>query len=582
MLNCAGHTIRGTAPGGIAIRVTAANVSVTDCTIEGFSSGINASDASGLKVARNRFSNLSSVVRVSTSRQVVVADNFFESSLFSIFMSDCPQADVERNEFVPLDRRAGIIYLQRSPMSQIQGNRSTQGLSVSVWRASDDSIVANNSLGGIGRVSVAYSSRVIVRHNAAGGPAHSGNPFGVDLTAATDCDVVRNTFTGVGILLLGMTDYGPSGTLIPLGSDDNRVHDNQIEDSGWGVLVFGGSRNVIDRNDCSSCELGLAAFPLVTGDTSPVIPSTDNDFTRNVLDGGLYGVYTGNAGGNRYEDNHISGLAVGVVATATVPAVAPDMIRNNSITDNGYFGLLAQGASPSVSGNYFARNGGAYLPPGDELYPLNELILSARGGIGLFAFNGIDPTTIDDGDPSNDFLSAPLIGLPDEPNEFQDNTFADIYSLDTRVTNPAALLTSNRFRSGGFAAEVRQDWFGAVRVTLPDGGAAADASVELFDTFGAPVTAMSTGTNGVSPNGCDPTRPMGRLSLEEEGPTPQWSRITEYVIDRHGDRVDLTPHRISVRSGDLGGETTYAWTGCADAACEDLRRYQLVDVTLAP
>ena len=53
-LNCSGHTIRGTVPGGIAVRVTAANVSVTDCTIEGFSSGINASDASGLKVARNR------------------------------------------------------------------------------------------------------------------------------------------------------------------------------------------------------------------------------------------------------------------------------------------------------------------------------------------------------------------------------------------------------------------------------------------------------------------------------------------------------------------------------------------------
>ena len=74
----------------------------------------------------------------------------------------------------------------------------------------------------------------------------------------------------------------------------------------------------------------------------------------------------------------------------------------------------------------------------------------------------------------------------------------------------------------------------------------------------------------------------GRLTLEEEGPTPQWLRITEYVIDRNGDRTNLTPHRVAVQSGDLSGHATYGWTGCAELACGSVRRYQIADVTLSP
>lgn len=584
VLNCAGHSIRGI-PGGVAIQVTATNVAVNDCTIDGFSAGIQALDASGLKVARNRFSNLNSPVRVNTSRQVVLVENFFESSLGSISMSDCPQAVVERNEFVPLERHVGIINLLRCPNSRISRNRSTQGVAVAVWRASDDSIVSNNSLGGRGRVSVGFSSRVKVTHNSAGGlgPTHSGNLFGADLTGATDCAVAHNEFTGVGIFVFGSTDNGPDGSTILLGADDNRVHDNQVEGAVWGILVFGGSRNLIARNAFSGCEIGIGAFPLINGETLPVTPSTDNEFLNNALDGGSYGIYTANAGGNRYEENLVRGFAIGVSEVGTVPAVSPDSFRNNVIADNDYFGLLAQGASPTIFGNVFERNGGADQPPGlDDLFPLGELIGSARGGIGLFPFTGADPSTLDDGDPSNDKLSEPLIGALDEPNVFADNTFADIYALDTRATNTSELLTSNQFQSGGTAARVQQDWFGLVRVALPDGSPAAGAAVELTDALGRPVATVTTGSDGVAPNDCDPTRPMGRLPGEEGGPTPQWLRITEYIVDRDGNRIDSTPHHISVQGGGLSGNATYAWTGCSDAGCEVLRRYQIADVTLGP
>jgi len=582
-LNCSGHTIRGTVPGGIAVRVTAANVAVTDCTIEGFSSGINASDASGLKVARNRFSNLNSPVRVNTSRQVVLADNSFESSLGSISMSDCPQAVVERNEFIPLERHLGIINLQRCPNSRISRNRSTQGVAVAVWRASDDSIVSNNSLGGKGRVSVGFSSRVKVTHNSAGGvgPAHAAN-FGADLTGSTDCEVAHNEFTGVGIFVFGSLDNGPDGSTILLGADDNRVHDNQVEGATWGILDFGGSRNLIDRNAFSGCEIGIGAFPLINGENLPVTPSTDNDFLDNVLDGGSYGIYTANAGGNRYEENLVRGFAIGVDEVGTVAAVSPDVFRNNVIADNDYFGLLAQGASPTVIGNVFERNGGADQPPGVDLFQLGEIIGSARGGIGLFPFNGNDPSTLDDGDPSNDKLSEPLIGALDEPNVFEDNTFADIYALDTRASNASELLTLNQFQGGGTAARVHQDWFGVVRVALSDGSAAAGAAVDLTDALGTPVASVITGSDGVAPSGCDPTRPMGRLSEEEGGPTPQWLRITEYIVDRGGNRADLTPHHISVQGDGLSGNATYEWKGCGAPQCESLRRYQIAGVTLKP
>jgi len=161
-LNCSGHTIRGTVPGGIAVRVTAANVSVTDCTIDGFSSGINASDASGLKVARNRFSNLGSAVRVDRSSRLALQDNLVESGLGFISIRDCPEAAVERNEFRPSENRAGSVVLERSPRTRIMGNRSTQGVRITVWRESDDSVIANNSLGGKGGVSVGRSTRVDV------------------------------------------------------------------------------------------------------------------------------------------------------------------------------------------------------------------------------------------------------------------------------------------------------------------------------------------------------------------------------------------------------------------------------------
>ena len=583
-LNCSGHTIRGTAPGGIAVRVTAANVSVTDCTIEGFSSGINASDALGLKVTRNRFSNLGSAVRVDKSPRLALQDNLVEAGLGFISIRDCPEAAIERNEFRPSLGRAGSVVLERSPRAWIMGNRSTQGVQVAVWRASNDSVVEKNALGGTGKVSVGFSARVKVTHNSAGGvgPAHRGNLFAADLTGATECEISHNEFTGVGIFVYGLLDYTPEGSTIPPGADDNRVHDNEVRDSDWGILVFGGSRNLIDRNTFSDCEIGMAAFPLINGETLPVTPSTDNDFLNNVLNGGSYGIYTANAGGNRYEDNQIRGFAIGVNDLQTDPVVSPDVIRNNTIADNRYFGLLAEGASPTVLGNDFERNGGADQPLGSELFPLGELIGSARGGIGLFSFNGIDPSTLDDGDPANDKLAEPLIGLPDQPNVFEDNAFADIYALDTRASNAPALLSSNRFMSGGTAARVQQDWFGAVRVVLPNGSAAAGAAVELTNALGAPVASVTTGSDGIAPEGCDPTRPMGRLPGEEGGPTPQWLRITEYVVDRDGTRIESTPHRVSVQSDGLSGNATYEWNGCGTPECESLPRYQISEVTLGP
>jgi hypothetical protein len=57
-----------------------------------------------------------------------------------------------------------------------------------------------------------------------------------------------------------------------------------------------------------------------------------------------------------------------------------------------------------------------------------------------------------------------VIGVPDEPNVFEDNAFADIYVLDTRPANAIEIATSNEFRGDGTTARVRQDWFGAIRV----------------------------------------------------------------------------------------------------------------------
>jgi parallel beta-helix repeat protein len=578
-LNCSGHTIRGTVPGGIAVRVTAANVSVTDCTIEGFSSGINASEASGLKVAGNRFSNLGSAVRVDRSPRLALQDNLVESGLGFISIRDCPEAAVERNEFRPSERRAGSVVLERSPHARIMGNRSTQGVRVAVWRESDDSVVANNSLGGKGGVSVGRSTRVDVRQNSAGGPgpAHAGSIWGIELKGATDCDVSHNELSGVGIFLDPFDDI--DGTR---GADGNRIRENRVDNANFGILLFGSSSNVVERNVWSTCEIAVVAFPYLSGDSLPTIPTTDNDVRSNLLDSGSWGVYTANAGGNRYERNRIRGFAVGITEIATAPVALPDLVRENVISDNDYFGLLTEGASPVVAGNEFFRNGSADLPPPVLIFPYDEILLDARGGIGVFPWNGDAETTFDDGDSSNDVISEPVIGVPDEPNVFEGNIFADIYVLDTRPANAIEIATSNEFRGDGTTARVRQDWFGAIRVESTDGSSAEGATVDISDARGNSVATLVAGADGVAPDVCDPTRPMGRLTTEAGGPTPQWLRLSEYIINRDGNRVDLTPHQISVRSGELSGHGTYAWTGCADPECEVLRRYQLVDVTLGP
>jgi parallel beta-helix repeat protein len=459
------------------------------------------------------------------------------------------------------------------------GNRSTQGVRIAVWRESDDSVVANNSLGGKGGVSVGRSTRVEVRHNSAGGPglAHAGSIWGIELKGATDCNVEQNDLSGVGIFLDPFEDI--DGTR---GADGNRIRENRVEESGLGILLFGGSSNVVERNVWSHCEIAVAAFPYLRSDSLPPIPTTDNDVRSNLLDSGSWGVYTANAGGNRYEGNRIRGFAVGFTEIATAPVALPDLVRDNVISDNGYFGLLTEGASPVVTGNEFFRNGGAVLPPPVLLFPYVEILLDARGGIGVLPWDGEDPTTFDDGDPSNDVISEPLIGVPDDPNVFEDNAFADIYVLDTRPANAIEIATSNVFRGNGTTARVRQDWFGAIRVVSIDGSSAEGATVDIFDARGNSVATLVAGADGVAPSGCDSTRPMGRLTTEETGPTPQWLRVTQYVIDSDGHRVDLTPHRISVQSGELIGHGTYEWTGCADPECEVLRRYQIADVTVSP
>ena len=332
----------------------------------------------------------------------------------------------------------------------------------------------------------------------------------------------------------------------------------------------------------SRCEIAVVAFPYLSGDSLPTIPTTDNDVRSNFLDSGSWGVYTANAGGNRYEANRIRGFAVGFTEIATAPVALPDLVRDNIISDNDYFGLLTEGASPVVTGNEFSRNGGAVLPPPVLIFPYDEILLDARGGIGVLPWNGDDQTTLDDGDPSNDVISRPLIGVPDKPNVFEDNAFADIYVLDTRPANAIEIATSNVFRGNGTAARVRQDWFGAIRVLSTDGNSAEGATVDIFDARGNSVATLVAGADGVAPDGCDATRPMGRLTTEETGPTPQWLRVTQYVIDRDGHRVDATPHQIDVQSGVLSGRATFAWTGCTDTECEGVRRYQLVDVTLNP
>ena len=207
------------------------------------------------------------------------------------------------------------------------------------------------------------------------------------------------------------------------------------------------------------------------------------------------------------------------------------------------------------------------------------------GGVAFLPFVGdAEVTTLDDGDPSNDLLAAPLIGNSDQPNVFSDNGEVDIYELDwhagehldvgarqfVRQSNGAGTARGEQGPYHGEFARTGSVWcVSQMLLAMPLQGRWWRYAM-LVVTVPACSTSLS---RGVAPSDPDPARPQGLFDGEPGGPRPTWPRFTEFVISERGQREVLTPHQITVRSAAGMGRVRYSW----DAVDNDPLDFRIVN-----
>jgi parallel beta-helix repeat protein len=523
---------------------------IEENTLQGDPYGVlYAIDTPGLRVRGNTLIGPGANSLIAYAPETIVTDNHFDPA------SDDPR------EYVS-------VSLYGSPGSTFAGNVGAGSTYVSFSNHSDGAIASDNQLLGGSQIAVGHSSDCIVTRNQIGpvDPAMLYANAGVSLYGAVRNEVSYNEIQGhrvSGIIASG--DVTPG-----VGSDSNRIVQNSIRDANTGIYLFSSNENTISDNQLHETWFGFHVLGL------PEEPgSQGNLLQRNSVVGGGYGAFVAFAGGNTFAENTLEGPAWGVIEIRTDSLDRePNVYEANHITGSKLFGLVAWGASPRLFDNRFLDNGSeVYVPddPSDVL--LLDLLDNLRGAVAFLPFVG-DPwvTTLDDGDSSDDLLAAPRIGDAGRPNLFGGNLGVDVYGLDSRAENQATLEHDNRFEPGPARPEAvgskrrrhlrfRQDWFGLVRVEVTSGDEVGGVTVEIRDARGQVAGLLVTGPAGTAPAEQDPFRTQGRIQGEPGGPVPAWPRFTEFIVGENGQRKNLTPHRLSVRSEAGMGRSWYSWDG---------------------
>ncbi|MGH9867328.1 MAG: right-handed parallel beta-helix repeat-containing protein [Candidatus Polarisedimenticolia bacterium] len=517
-----------------------------------------ANGSPALRVQGNRFVGPGATLGIYYGPETQVRDNFFDP------------ASSDPYEYIS-------VSIYGSPRSLFTGNESDGAVYVSFSNHSDASLAADNRLSGGSQITIGHSTDSVITRNRLGpvDPATLHANSGVSLFGASGNEISHNVIEGHriwGISLIGDGSFG-------IGSDSNVVLQNTIHDASMGIYLYAASGNRILANELQQSWLGIA----VLGEFGAA-QTGGNVFQRNAVVGGEYGVLIASSGGNVFSGNTFREQVWGIFELQPVASdQEPNSYVENVLERSKLFGLLAWGSSPRILGNRFLTNGSDSYVPDD---PTDKRVLSLlgdlRGGVALLPYVGdAEVTTLDDGDPSNDIVSAPLIGSSDQPNVFDNNGDIDIYQVDCHALNRSTLEHDNLFggrpamhgEQGRDHARIRQDWFGLVRVQDPAGNAVAEAMLEVRDARGKLAGVFTSASAGFAPSDPDPDRPQGLFDGEPGAPRPGWPRFTEFVIDESGRRDVLTPHQITVRSPSGMGRVRYSW----DAVDNDPLDFRIVN-----
>lgn len=135
-----------------------------------------------------------------------------------------------------------------------------------------------------------------------------------------------------GCVIEGLTITGYSEAGIAINSNRNTIKDNIFDQDRAGVLIKGGSKNVIDKNAVSQCFGGIVLYS----------GAAENTVSNNAATGCNFSLILKETSNSRIADNNISTCSQGI----NIMNSDNSDIRNNRISD-AFYGIVLDNSSLS-------------------------------------------------------------------------------------------------------------------------------------------------------------------------------------------------------------------------------------------
>jgi len=335
------------------------NVEVRNVVVENFSAGLSASNSSALWIHDNSFTNNTGSIQISgTSANLNITRNTFLGRNISSFLwNDCA---------VYVDSNISHAIISGNIMQYCGEGIVLQGNSVGA-SILDNSISSLTGYG-IGLLNdykfspsgVIHRNAMIIRNtieeHADAAAIYAVNTVdmrlsenlvrggGLSVVSSLNCTACNNSAFDFGYYGMGGIQYG----MYFSNAYEAKVTDNTISNyTGYGIGLSDSYGSTVSRNHILHGKVGLTVFPDVNNAGVEIGGSmndsiVDNEIGFNQGDGIRFD-YSNNTliSGNLIHDNGVDGICWRYGASSAI-------VRNNTITSNGWDGIIA-GAKSSAS-----------------------------------------------------------------------------------------------------------------------------------------------------------------------------------------------------------------------------------------
>jgi len=301
-------------------------------------------------ISGNHFVANNHGILVNGSSSSTIENNTFSDNFIGILIRNGSTCTVSQNIF-----NKNTINIRSSGSSDnliLENVMTGSQLGISLVGSRNETISWNN-LNGMGKgIHLFDSTSCTVEDNII-----SGSEEGITLEGSREMDLVRNVFTGCGVLILGnrITDF-----------DSHFIKDNTINDSPLyyyssmdGVTVPENAASVIIANSSNVIVKDLLLNETTVGIQCAYVE--DLQISQNILEDLFYGVHLYESVDTDVSWNAILGNQVGI----SVEKDHGTRIKCNRIRDNVKYGVLANGdVDDPVDAvrNYWGDPSGPYHP----------------------------------------------------------------------------------------------------------------------------------------------------------------------------------------------------------------------------